>query len=149
KETLELKGYEVLYLKNGVNAIEKIKEFNPHLCLLDVMLPLIDGFELGTTIRRMYPELPIIYLSAKSQTKDVIQGFQTGGTDYLKKPFSMEELIARVEVQIKLATSGVSKQEKKYKKIQEPVKIGIFTYYPDKLELVAENNKIKLSHKED
>jgi DNA-binding response OmpR family regulator len=149
KETLEIKGYDVLYLKNGVNALEKIKEFDPHLCLLDVMLPLIDGFELGTMIRRVYSDLPIIFLTAKSQTKDVVQGFASGGTDYLKKPFSMEELIARVEVQIKLASPNNNKPERKFQKIQEPVILGIFTYFPDRLELISDDKRIKLSHKED
>ena len=65
KETLELKGYEVMHLKNGSKVFESISDFNPDICLLDVMLPAVDGFTLGNHIRNVHPNLPIIFLTAK------------------------------------------------------------------------------------
>jgi len=69
----------------------------PDILILDVMMPKIDGFELAKKIRVENEEIPIIFLTAKSQTEDVLEGFHVGGNDYLKKPFSMEELIVRIE----------------------------------------------------
>ena len=88
KDTLELKHYEVLHKKDGVKISECINSFAPDICLLDVMLPHIDGFTLANHIRNINPNLPIIFLTAKTQTDDLVKGFSSGGTDYLKKPFS-------------------------------------------------------------
>src|SRR5437868_5077381 len=91
-ETLEQKGFDVLLVKDGGKVIESFKSFSPDVCVLDVMLPHVDGFELGKEIRSRYQSLPIIFLTAKTQTKDVVQGFESGGTDYVRKPFSVDEL---------------------------------------------------------
>ena len=101
KETLELKGYEVMHKKDGMKVLETITIFAPDLCLLDVMLPHTDGFALANHIHNVHPRLPIIFLTAKTQTDDLVKGFASGGTDYLKKPFSMEELIVRIENQLR------------------------------------------------
>lgn len=87
KDTLELKGYEVIHKKDGTRILEQITSHNPDVCLLDVMLPHIDGFTIANHIRNIHPQLPIIFLTAKTQTEDLVKGFSSGGTDYLRKPF--------------------------------------------------------------
>ncbi len=96
KESLETRNFEVLLCKNGEEAFEVFSKEKPELLVLDVMMPKKDGFTLAKEIRKLDKKTPIIFLTAKSQTQDVVEGFQLGGNDYLKKPFSMEELIVRV-----------------------------------------------------
>lgn len=145
KETLEFKGYEVLYLKHGISILDKIKDFQPDICVLDIMLPQIDGLTLGTTIKQNYPTLPIIFLTAKGQTKDVLDGFAAGATDYIKKPFSLEELMVRIDTQINIASS--SNLQKVQPSNKKEYKLGQFSYYPDKLELHGDSI-ISLSNRE-
>ncbi len=97
KESLESKGYEVHHCKDGLAALEQFNKEEPDVLVLDVMMPKKDGFSLAKDIRKENPIVPIIFLTAKSQTQDVVEGFQLGGNDYLKKPFSMEELIVRIQ----------------------------------------------------
>ena len=141
-ETLETKGFEVLLVKDGAKVMECFKTFTPDVCVLDVMLPHVDGFELGQEIRSRYPALPIIFLTAKTQTKDVVQGFESGGTDYVRKPFSMDELIARINNQLVLATN------QSLTRGEEEIKLSRFLFYPQKLELHSSNQIIKLSNRE-
>ncbi|MEM9075654.1 MAG: response regulator transcription factor [Bacteroidota bacterium] len=96
KESLETRNFEVILCKDGSEAYERYLEHQPKLLVLDVMMPKKDGFTLVEEIRKNDMETPIIFLTAKSQTKDVVNGFELGGNDYLKKPFSMEELIVRI-----------------------------------------------------
>lgn len=96
KESLETRNFEVLLCKNGEEAFEVFSKEKPELLVLDVMMPKKDGFTLAKEIRKLDKKTPIIFLTAKSQPQDVVEGFQLGGNDYLKKPFSMEELIVRV-----------------------------------------------------
>lgn len=144
-ETLELKGYEVMHRKDGLGLVEHLTGFGPDVCVLDVMLPHIDGFSLGKTIRHLYPGLPIIFLTAKSQTQDVIEGFTSGGTDYLKKPFSMEELMVRIENQVKLSQmKGATLQGN----INKDIHLGNFVYSPGRLELRGPLTTTKISNRE-
>lgn len=96
KESLETRDFNVVHCLNGEEAHKKYKEENPDLLVLDIMMPKKDGFTLAKEIRKENQNIPIIFLTAKSQTKDVIKGFNIGGNDYLKKPFSIEELIVRI-----------------------------------------------------
>src|SRR4051812_850106 len=88
KDTLELRGYDVLHKTDGNKIMEFVSSFNPDICLLDVMLPNIDGYTLANHIRNVSPNLPVIFLTAKTQPNDIVKGFSSGGTDYVKKPFS-------------------------------------------------------------
>ena len=97
KESLETKGFQVLFCKDGAEALETYYKEKPQLLVLDVMMPKKDGFTLAKEIRMQDEHIPIIFLTAKSQTQDVVEGFTLGGNDYLKKPFSMEELIVRIK----------------------------------------------------
>lgn len=96
KESLETRNFEVVLAKNGEEAYSLYIEQEPQILVLDVMMPKKDGFTLAKQIREENASIPIIFLTAKSQAKDVVEGFEHGGNDYLKKPFSMEELIVRI-----------------------------------------------------
>lgn len=101
KESLETRNFEVLLCTDGDIAYKTYKLENPLLLVLDVMMPKKDGFTLAKEIRAENPDIPIIFLTAKSQTEDVVKGFNLGGNDYLRKPFSMEELIVRINALLK------------------------------------------------
>ncbi|PWH82135.1 DNA-binding response regulator [Algibacter marinivivus] len=96
KESLETRGFEVILCENGEVALKKYQTETPEILVLDVMMPKKDGFTLAKDIRNIDGAIPIIFLTAKSQTQDVVEGFSIGGNDYLKKPFSIEELIVRI-----------------------------------------------------
>jgi DNA-binding response OmpR family regulator len=109
KESLESRGFEVMMESDGAKATELFKKFNPHICVLDIMLPNKDGFTIADEIRALDESIPIIFLSAKNQTADVVRGFAIGGNDYLRKPFSLEELIVRIQHLLKIKTTGTQK----------------------------------------
>jgi len=97
KESLETRNFEVIYCKNGEEALEAYHSHKPDLIILDVMMPILDGFSVAKRIRGLDNRTPIIFLTAKSQAKDVVEGFEHGANDYIRKPFSMEELIVRIK----------------------------------------------------
>lgn len=97
KESLESRGFTVLMEGDGANVVTLFKKEKPDICVLDVMLPNKDGFAIADEIRMLDEEVPIIFLTAKTQTEDVVKGFSLGGNDYIRKPFSMEELIVRIQ----------------------------------------------------
>ncbi len=101
KDNLELKGYSITFCKDGLEALEAFNQKSFDLCILDVMLPKMDGFELAKKIRETNEQIPILFLSAKSLKEDRIQGFSIGGDDYITKPFSIEELALKIEVFLK------------------------------------------------
>jgi len=144
-ETLETKGYEVLHKKDGTRILEWINSFRPDICVLDVMLPHIDGFSLGSTIRNLYPQLPVIFLTAKSQTQDLLEGFSSGGTDYLKKPFSMEELMVRIDNQIRLNNIQAAPGNTS---LPDAITLGAVVYTPARLTLQVNGDIIKISSRE-
>ncbi|HYD21619.1 MAG TPA: response regulator transcription factor [Flavipsychrobacter sp.] len=144
KDTLESKGYEVMHNRNGTKVFESLSSFNPDICLLDVMLPVVDGFTIGNHIRNTHPHLPIIFLTAKTQPDDVIKGFSSGGTDYLKKPFSMEELIVRMENQLKLSKANTPDVDA----LPDEIALKDYKFYPGKFELHTGEEVIKLSNRE-
>lgn len=145
-ETLAIKGYEVQHYKEGTRILDHINSFQPHICVLDIMLPYIDGYSLGKTIRQAYSKLPIIFLTAKGQTKDIVEGFSSGGTDYLKKPFSLEELIARIDNQ--LAIHYVNHESASVHSLPQELYLGGFKYAPQLMKLYAPGKEIRLSNRE-
>jgi len=96
-ETLQGKGFDVATVYDGGEALKEFARFQPDVCVLDIMLPNKDGFTIADEIREKNTEVPIIFLSAKSATQDVVNGFKIGANDYIRKPFSMEELMVRIE----------------------------------------------------
>lgn len=96
-DNLIAKGYEVIAAADGDTALQLYKQHKPDLCIIDIMMPLKDGYNLTEDIRKLGKETPIIFVSAKSLDEDVVKGFKSGGNDYLRKPFSMIELLVRIE----------------------------------------------------
>jgi len=101
RDSLEEEGFEIFHFTDGKDAWKIFKKDKFDLCLLDVMLPELDGFSLAEKIREQNPQIPIIFLSAKAMQEDRIQGLKVGGDDYITKPFSVEELVLRIRVFLK------------------------------------------------
>ena len=106
KESLESRQFEVVMESDGTNVLSLFREINPDVCVLDVMLPNKDGFTIAGEIREINSRVPIIFLTAKTQTDDLVKGFSVGGNDYIRKPFSMEELIVRIENALRFKGHG-------------------------------------------
>jgi DNA-binding response OmpR family regulator len=98
RDNLLLQGYEITHCINGKEALEKARAQSFDLCILDVMLPEMDGFTLAQEIRALNPHVPIIFLTAKSLKEDKLYGLKIGGDDYITKPFSIEELLLKIEI---------------------------------------------------
>ena len=143
KDSLESRNYNVNLVHDGAHVITQFHKHSPHICVLDVMLPNKDGFTLGQEIRALDNSVPIIYLTAKTQTKDLINGFSSGGNDYIKKPFSMEELIVRIENLLNLTN-----QSKDTSELEHEVQLGSYTFLPKKFALEQNGNEISLSNRE-
>ncbi|MEM6965894.1 MAG: response regulator transcription factor [Bacteroidota bacterium] len=143
KESLESRDFVVKMLPDGRGVRSAVDSFQPQICVLDVMLPYKDGFTVGKELQNTHPTLPIIYLTAKTQTKDVLNGFQSGGNDYIKKPFSMEELIVRINNILNLSKSSFKAQKQ-----DTSVSIGNYIFHPKKFELHHGDHIKKLSHRE-
>lgn len=94
---LRSSGYEVQLASDGQQALQLFQSGTPDICVLDIMMPVKDGYTLAEDIRQLNSKVPIIFLSAKSLGDDVVKGFKSGGNDYLKKPFTMGELLVRME----------------------------------------------------
>ncbi len=105
KESLESRGFTVLMEADGNKVLSHFTQLQPDICVLDIMLPNKDGLGIAEEIRNINKNVPIIFLTAKTQTEDLVKGFKTGGNDYIKKPFSMEELIVRIENLLKNKTA--------------------------------------------
>lgn len=101
KDNLEQQGYEVIHCEDGNLCLDMFGNEKPDLCVLDIMLPKADGFEIATAIRKADANVPIIFLSAKTLKEDKLKGLRLGADDYLVKPFSIEELILKIEVFLK------------------------------------------------
>lgn len=141
-EYLELKGFQTLLCKDGEEGGKMFAREKFDLCILDLMMPKKDGFTLASEIRAKDEETPIIFLTAKSMQEDIIKGFKIGADDYITKPFSMEELLARIQAVIK-RTSGSRADDFP----QEYVLGGIKYYYTEN-RLVKPAGEIKLTTKE-
>lgn len=139
KESLETRNFEVIHCKDGEEASVQFLKSKPDILVLDVMMPKKDGFTLAKEIRKIDKTIPIIFLTAKSQTQDVVDGFTFGGNDYLKKPFSMEELIVRIH-----ALLGRLSSDKK----EEDLKIGSYIFNVTKQTLTHFETTISLTHRE-
>ncbi|EAS20316.1 response regulator transcription factor [Nonlabens mediterrranea] len=140
KESLETRGYEVNHCHNGIEAYQSFEQQTPDIAVLDVMMPELDGFSLAKKIRTVNEQMPIIFLTAKSQTEDVLEGFHVGGNDYLKKPFSMEELIVRIK-------NLLSRQQTQQTAASYELGKYNFNFPQQKLSFSTEN-PVKLTHRE-
>jgi len=139
KESLETRNFEVVLCPDGEIALSKFNSEQPDLLVLDIMMPKKDGLTVAKEIRSHNKHIPIIFLTAKSQTKDVIEGFEHGGNDYLKKPFSMEELIVRIQSLLHRNT---------IKQSQDDLSIGAYSFNYTKQKLVYKTKETQLTHRE-
>jgi len=143
QDNLRLKKFNVSLYADGQSALKAFLNNSFDICLLDVMLPKKDGFELAAEIRELNKNIPIIFLTAKSMTEDKIKGFKVGGDDYITKPFDFEELLLRISAILKRTmdeTTG-SKNETVFK-------LGKYTFEPEHQRLVINKEEIKLTKKE-
>lgn len=106
QDALKGDGYEVCLCSDGVEGLKKFNEDKFQLCVFDVMMPKKDGFSLAIDVRKIDKNIPILFLTAKNQTEDKIEGFKSGGDDYLTKPFSTEEFLLRVKALLKRVNLG-------------------------------------------
>lgn len=140
KESLETRNFIVHLVKNGEDAYNVYKAEDIELLVLDIMMPKKDGFTLAKEIREENDDIPIIFLTSKSQAKDVVEGFTIGGNDYLKKPFSMEELIVRINNLLNRIQT---------KKDQDVITLGAYTFNFPKQSLTFKNEEpVLLTHRE-
>jgi len=139
---LTAKNYETMLFVNGVLALEAFPAGSFGLCILDIMMPEMDGITLAGEIRRIDSAIPIIFLTAKNQEEDIIDGFKSGADDYITKPFSMEELLYRIEAILRRAT--IPETNKK----DDSYNIGAYVFKPLNQSLVYEDQTTKLTTKE-
>ncbi len=142
KESLESRGFEVVMEGDGAKVLDLFIKIKPDICVLDIMLPNKDGFTIADEIRKINEAVPIIFLSAKVQTDDVLKGFTVGCTDYIRKPFSMEELIVRIQNSLRLRI------EPELKNAAESVSFGKFTFHLNRQILSNGKEEKKLSYRE-
>lgn len=139
---LEKEGYDVVCAYDGEEALDKVHEFNPDMVLLDVMLPLKDGMEVCREIRKTY-DMPIIMLTAKDSEIDKVLGLELGADDYVTKPFSARELVARVKANLRRHQQESDKEE-----TTNEIIIGDLAIQPDAYTVTKRGNEIELTHRE-
>lgn len=144
KSYLEMNDFTVEWVNDGKLAIEKYKKGKFDLCVLDVMLPHVDGFTIGTELKNLKPTMPIIFLTAKTLKEDMIKGFTVGADDYVTKPFDSDVLIYKIKAILKRNQQGAAMNA-----VEEDLTIGKFTFDYRKRNLSYQNEvPIKLSPKE-
>lgn len=142
-ESLGRSGYQVTHVTDGRQGLAAFHQTTFALCIVDVMLPVLDGFSFVCEIRRTDPHTPALFLTAKSLPADVVRGFTVGGNDYLKKPFSLDELLLRIRELLRRRASAEPEE------MPPSVAVGSYTFLPLKQELwFAGQLMAKLSHRE-
>lgn len=141
KDNLEQNNYEVVHCTNGKSGLETFKDEDFDICIFDIMMPKMDGFELAEEVRKIDTDVPIIFLSAKTLKEDRIKGLRLGADDYLVKPFSIEELILKIEVFLK--------RSQKNNKVEKSVyEIGKYQFDTKNFILFNEDEKVGLTQRE-
>jgi two-component system, OmpR family, response regulator len=139
---LDAKNYETTLFMTGRSALEAFSEGSFDLCILDIMMPEMDGLALAKAVRNLDPVVPIIFLTAKNQEDDIIEGFKTGADDYITKPFNMEELLYRIEAIFRRTTGTVNA------KVEELNRIGEYMFDNKRQLLTFMDQQISLTTKE-
>ncbi|MCO5235750.1 MAG: response regulator transcription factor [Chitinophagaceae bacterium] len=142
KESLESRDYEVVLESDGADVITQFHNVKPDICILDIMLPNKDGFTIAGEIRQSDISIPIIFLTAKTQTSDLVKGFHKGANDYIRKPFSMEELIVRIENALRYRNEQNAAEPK------DAIVMGGYLFNPHRQTLTHNNEEKKLSFRE-
>ncbi|OIV43791.1 response regulator transcription factor [Flavobacterium johnsoniae] len=141
KDNLEQHHYEVIHCTDGKSGLETFKNEDFDICIFDIMMPKMDGFELAEEVRKLDTDVPIIFLSAKTLKEDRIKGLRLGADDYLVKPFSIEELILKIEIFLK--------RSQKNNKVEKSVyEIGRYQFDTKNFILFNEEEKVGLTQRE-
>lgn len=144
QEYLTIKGYETILAKDGDDALSKFVLMDYDLCIFDVMMPKKDGFTLAKEVRMSDKDTPIIFLTAKAMKEDTLQGFKVGADDYMTKPFSMEELLARIQAILRRSQKITNTHDIK----TTVFRIGEYQFDAEKQLLTHETGPQKLTSKE-
>ena len=142
KEYLVAKGYDANLYPDGEAAYKGFMREHYDICILDIMMPKKDGFTLAKDIRIVNPDIPVIFLTAKNMKEDVLEGFKLGADDYITKPFSMEELIMRIEAILRRTS------QESLSNAQPVFTLGRFTFDTRKQTLAQGDEVVKLTTKE-
>ncbi len=142
KESLESRGFNVTMESDGDQVLPLFRQLEPDVCILDVMLPNKDGFEIAEAIRGLNEDVPILFVTAKTQTADAIKGFTLGGNDYIRKPFSVEELIVRIHNALR--NTEITSQRIN----SDSVGLGSYQFFIHRQMLVNGKEQKKLSFRE-
>ena len=144
KEALESRDFEVQWALDGVKAFSSFRAFKPDICVFDVMMPLKDGYTLAREIRQINETVPILFLTAKSTLNDLSEGFESGANDYVRKPFSMEELIIRMKALVqKKIVSPASAAD-----LPDPYRLGQYQFSLKHQHLAWGQQQQSLTHRE-
>jgi DNA-binding response OmpR family regulator len=141
KDNLEMSGYEVVHCLDGKSAADIFLKENFDICVFDVMLPELDGFELAKLVRKNNTDIPVIFLTAKSLKEDKLYGLRIGADDYLTKPFSIEELLLKIDIFLKRSGFKIPPENL-------PIYLGIYSFDFQNLSLAADNKVQTLTYRE-
>lgn len=139
-EYLKFKGFDVDWRKNGVDGLKEIQRTSYDLCIFDVMMPQMDGFELASKTKIDNPNLPFIFLTAKSLKIDVLKGLSLGAEDYIKKPVDEEELVLRIQIALRRSRNSVINSDK--------VLLGKYQFDRKNQQLITPTQTIQLTSRE-
>jgi two-component system OmpR family response regulator len=145
KHYLDAKDYDTTLFTNGGSALESFSSGWYNLCILDIMMPEMDGLALAKALREIDPGVPIIFLTAKNQEDDIIEGFKTGADDYITKPFSMEELLYRIEAIFRRTSGSAISKDEQLEKIGEYLfdkKRQLLTYKDEQINLTTKESEL-------
>ncbi len=145
KQYLELHNFKVTWAKDGVEAFEYLQKNEIVICILDVMMPKLDGFSLAEKIIALKPEMPFVFLTAKGQREDKIKGLKLGADDYIVKPFEADELVLRIQNIIKRSNTNSFSQNTDS---ESEINIGSYVFIPKQLVLLKDDQKQQLTEKE-
>ena len=143
---LELNKYSVLWAKDGVEALKIIENNSVDLCILDVMMPKMDGFSLAKSIVDLYPEILFFFLTAKTDIKDKIKGLKLGADDYITKPFDTQELLLRIQNVLNRSSKSISELDDV--KVEKILNIGKYIFNTEKFTLDFNGNTVRVTEKE-
>ncbi len=141
KDSLEDLGYNVMHCKDGQTAIQMFVKDKTDLCILDIMMPRRDGYQVAKKIRAQSDRIPIIFLSTKNQVQDRLKGYESGADDYLAKPFSMPELLMKIEIFLR-------RSRKTERDNVEDYHLGNIVFKYDDLQLITPDETFKITQKE-
>ncbi|MDN6161663.1 MAG: response regulator YycF [Atopostipes sp.] len=147
KFNLEKEGYETITAFDGEEALEKVEEENPDLIVLDIMLPKIDGLDVVREVRKDY-DMPVIMVTAKETEIDKVLGLELGADDYVTKPFSNRELVARVKANLRRHDKNKTTSSEEKDLTQNDIVVGELTIHPDAYYVSKNNETIELTHRE-